>query len=49
MPLQRLLPQAYHHALVIVSILSQGIVIGPYSRCANKGLVYVAITAPSSR
>ena len=47
MPPQRLLPQAHHHALLVVSILLQGIVIGPCSRCVEKGLVCVAIVAPS--
>ena len=47
-PLQQSLPQAHHHALVVVLILLQGIVIGPCSRCADKGLVYIAIAAPSS-
>ena len=47
-PLQRLFPQAHYRALVFASILSQDIVIGPCSRCADKGLVYIAIAAPSS-
>ena len=29
-------------------ILLTGIVIGPYSRCSKKGLVYIIIVAPSS-
>jgi len=47
-PLQRSFPQAHCRALVIASILSQGMVIGPYSHCADKGLVYIAIAALSS-
>jgi len=49
MPPQRSLPQAHRRAYVITSILSQDIVMGPCSRCVDKGLVYITITAPSSR
>ena len=35
--------------LLTVSISLNGKIISPYSRCAKKGLVYIAITAPSSR
>jgi len=48
MPPQWLFPQAHHRAFIVALILLQGIVISPYSHCADKGLVYITIAAPSS-
>jgi len=47
-PPQRSLPQAQRRARVIAVILSLGEIIPLYFRCIKKGLVYVAIAAPSS-
>ena len=38
----------YYNRLV-TTILSLGIVMPSYSRCAEKKLVYIAIAAPSGR
>jgi len=48
-PLQRSLPQAHCRAYIIAVILSLGKIILTYSCCANKKLIYITITAPSSR
>jgi len=48
MPPQRSLLQAQRRARVVVVILSLGEVILLYSRCVEKGLVYIAIAALSS-
>ena len=37
------------HAYTITLILLTGIVIGPYSRCLEKGLICIAIITLSSR
>jgi hypothetical protein len=37
-----------HYARTIALILLIGIVIGPYSYYLEKGLIYIAIIAPSS-
>jgi len=49
MPLQWSLPQAHCYAYLVAVILSLSKVILLYSRCVKKGLVYITITAPSSR
>ena len=48
MPPQRLLPQAYYYACVIVVILSLSKIIPTCSYYADKKLVYITITAPFS-
>jgi len=49
MPPQRSLPQAQRRACVVAVILLLGEVILSCSYCSEKGLVYIAITAPFSR
>jgi len=49
MPPQRSLPQAQRRARVVAVILSLGEVMPSCSRCVERGLVYVAIAAPSGR
>jgi len=48
MPKHPLLLQSQQRAKTIAFILLSGEVILLYSRCAKKGLVYIAIAAPSS-
>jgi len=48
-PLQQSLPQAQRRVCVVAIILSLSKVIPSYSYYIKKGLVYIAIAAPSSR
>ena len=49
MPKHPLLLQSQHYTKTIAFILSSSKVILLYSHYAKKGLVYIAIAAPSSR
>ena len=48
MPKHPSIPQAQYYTYIIAVILSLSKIILLYSCCAKKGLVYVAIIAPSS-
>jgi len=49
MPPQQSLPQAQRHARIVAVILSLSEVMPSYSHCAKRGVICVAIAAPSSR
>jgi len=48
MPKHLFIPQAQRYAYIIAVILSLNKVILLYSCCAEKGLIYIIIAAPSS-